>query len=57
MTSAEWMMLVLSIYFHDMGMLISKMNLKIEIRLISQGLKARFITVNLVRIILPKLRV
>lgn len=24
MTSAEWMMLVLSIYFHDMGMLISK---------------------------------
>ena len=24
MTSAEWMMLVLAIYFHDMGMLISR---------------------------------
>lgn len=56
MTSAEWMMLVLSIYFHDMGMLISKMNLKIEIRLSLQSLKVKFIIANLVRIILPKLR-
>lgn len=56
MTSAEWMMLVLSIYFHDMGMLITNDEFKKEKILIILLTKKVYMTLNMVEIICRKRR-